>query len=298
MILYKITILIQIFYLLLSTELASTQECYKQAEYDKTNSGAPRLTTILEGNYSVQALITLTEDSKTDKCSKVSRDGLVRVFAINYAINKFNNDSNYSKYATLGLQIDDVCRQLPTTMARGIEVISFHRPNSVCRADFLKCDAKSLTNQVVVQKASAVIGTAMSFTTIPLASLMSLYSIPQVSPSASSRLLNKKNLYKSFFRTIPSDTNQVKAMISVFKKFEWNYIFAVGSDDDYGKLGVSDLKQEAALHEICISKDEYIPFQSEKTGYSHLYCGNVENGEIKALTSGNFEIIDVELKSK
>ena len=198
-------------------------------------------------------------------CSLVSKEGVIRAFAMRYALDKFNNEEEYTRFAKIGLQIDDVCKQLPTTMARGIEVIYFHRPKSVCRADFLKCDATPVSGNVEIQRASALIGTAMSFTTIPLASLMSLYSIPQVSPGATSRLLSKKNLYKSFFRTIPSDTNQVRAMLAVFKRFGWNYIFAVGSDDDYGKLGVSELKQEAAKMEICIPRDEYVPFQSDKT---------------------------------
>ena len=38
-----------------------------------------------------------------------------------------------------------------------------------------------------------------------------------------------------------------------------------------------------------------IYFQSEKTGYSHLYTANVNTGEIKALTQGNFEILDINL---
>lgn len=246
---------------------ACAQECPGQAFYEATKSRNDRLTTIQSGNFTIQALITMSETINSTECSFVSREGVARAFAMNYAIDQFNNNPNYTDYAKIGLQIDDVCKRLPTTMARGIEVIYFHRPNSVCRADFLKCDAEPKTGSanVEIQRASALIGTAMSFTTIPLASLMSLYSIPQVSSAASSRLLSKKDLYKSFFRTIPSDTNQIKAMLDVFKRFGWNYIFAVGSDDDYGKLGVSDLKQEAASMEICIPKDEYIPFQSDKT---------------------------------
>lgn len=244
---------------------ARAQECPGQAFYEQTKSGNNRLTTIETGNFTIQSLITMTETVNSSECAFVSRQGVARAFAMNYAIDHFNNNQSYADYAKIGLQIDDVCKQLPTTMARGIEVIYFHRPKSVCRADFLKCDAKPVAGSVKIQRASALVGTAMSFTTIPLASLMSLYSIPQVSFAASSRLLSKKDLYKSFFRTIPSDTNQIKAMLDVFKRFGWNYIFAVGSDDDYGKLGVSDLKQEAASMEICIPKDEYIPFQSDKT---------------------------------
>lgn len=36
-------------------------------------------------------------------------------------------------------------------------------------------------------------------------------------------------------------------------------------------------------------------FKSEKTGYSHLYTANVNTGEIKALTQGNFEVLSTQL---
>ncbi len=38
--------------------------------------------------------------------------------------------------------------------------------------------------------------------------------------------------------------------------------------------------------------NQHIYFQSEETGYSHLYLLNVANGEKKALTSGQFEVFD------
>ena len=41
--------------------------------------------------------------------------------------------------------------------------------------------------------------------------------------------------------------------------------------------------------------NNHIYFQSERTGYSHLYTANVNTGEIKALTHGKFEILDVSL---
>ncbi|XP_057309946.1 extracellular calcium-sensing receptor-like [Hydractinia symbiolongicarpus] len=229
--------------------------------YTKEKDGKTRLTTIHTGNYTIQGLMTLS--TPNSNCRVVSPDGVVRSYAIKYAIDRANENKNLTRWAKLGLQLDDVCQNLPVTMARAIEIVSLHRPNSVCRADFLKCDR--FVDTTSVREATAVIGTQMSFTSIPLASLMSLYHIPQVSYAASSRLLSKTDLYKSFFRTIPSDTNQVLVMLDIFKKFNWNFVFAIGSDDDYGKLGVSDLKKKAKPSNICITHDEYIPFQSVKT---------------------------------
>ncbi|MGY5849233.1 prolyl oligopeptidase family serine peptidase [Salegentibacter sp. F14] len=43
--------------------------------------------------------------------------------------------------------------------------------------------------------------------------------------------------------------------------------------------------------------NKHIYFQSEETGYSHLYLLNVENGNKKALTSGEYEVFDPELSN-
>ncbi|WBL22168.1 S9 family peptidase [Zunongwangia sp. HRR-M8] len=43
--------------------------------------------------------------------------------------------------------------------------------------------------------------------------------------------------------------------------------------------------------------NRHIYFQSEATGYSHLYLLNVDNGEKKDLTPGNYEVFDPELSN-
>ena len=249
-------------------QVSHTQKC-TETHYEETthNKKETRITSMMPGDYIIQGLMTFThiDDSGGVKCGKVSASGVLKTMAFKYAIERINNRTDIMPKGTLGYQLDNVCRSLPVTMARGIEVVSLHRPNSVCRASFLKCDKSKNVTTVQVKPATAVIGTGMSFTTIPLASLLSLYYIPQVSYAASSRLLSKKDLYKSFFRTIPSDTNQIVVMLDIITKFKWNYVFAVGSDDDYGKLGISELKQQSLGRGVCISHDEYIPYQSIRT---------------------------------
>ena len=45
-------------------------------------------------------------------------------------------------------------------------------------------------------------------------------------------------------------------------------------------------------------KDDYtLWFQSEESGYSHLYCLNTQNGKKKALTKGDFEILNAQLSN-
>ena len=225
--------------------------------YTSNVNGYPRYTMIQQGDFAVQAIFSQTSGSS---CNKVSKDGVVNIAVLQLALKHVG--SSVLPGLRIGYQIDNGCTDIPRVMKRGIEIVSMYRPNSVCRADFIDC--KSNSTGIGVQPISAVIGPGYSFLTIPLASLMGLYYIPHVSYQASSRLLSKRDLYKSFFRTIPSDSNQVLVMLDMMKKFNWNYLFAIGSDDDYGKLGVSALKEAASGRNICIAYDAYIPNSGNK----------------------------------
>ncbi|XP_065063640.1 extracellular calcium-sensing receptor-like [Rhopilema esculentum] len=231
--------------------------CNNSLFVSQTN-GQNRRTIIQDGDFMLQGIFSQT---KGPDCGTMSREGVVNVVVMQLAIEHISR-SNILPGFKLGYQIDDGCTDIPKVMKRGIEIVSMYRPNSVCRADFIDC--KSNKTGQGVKSINAVVGPGYSFLTIPLASLMGLYNIPHISYQASSRLLNKRELYKSFFRTIPSDSNQVLVMLDMMKKFGWNYLVAIGSDDDYGKLGISALKEAAASRNVCIAYDAYVPNTKDK----------------------------------
>ena len=235
-----------------------TQNQCLQKSYVYSN----RLISIQKGNYTIQGVLKLTEDNS---CEIVSLYGLINAFAIQYAVDNANKNPNLTQWANIGMRLDDNCRSLPVTMSIAIEFISMVRSNSVCRAEFLHCSGFNQTNPDGIEPATAIIGTERSSTTIPLAGLMSLYQIPLISHAASSPLLSNTNLYRSFFRTIPSDVHQVSAMLDIIKTFNWTFIIAIGSDDDYGKLAINDLKNRTANTSICIDYEYNIPVNSSST---------------------------------
>ena len=60
------------------------------------------------------------------------------------------------------------------------------------------------------------------------------------------------------------------------------------------------MKHGSAARELVLAASGWIDentfwFQSEATGYSHLYTINVATGEKKALTSGNYEVQQAQL---
>ncbi len=62
-----------------------------------------------------------------------------------------------------------------------------------------------------------LIGGQSSEVSLQLANLLRLFKVPQVSYMSTSPTLSDKRLYEYFFRTVPSDTNQVDAIVEILK---------------------------------------------------------------------------------
>ena len=221
-------------------------------------NGRTLISSQINGDYNYGVLMSFTADGK---CEEVTGSGLLKILGIKYAIKQINENPSLLKDIKIGYQFHDNCLNLPISMWHGIQIINKYR-NQQCYVDnFATCaDSYDNSSQVV-----GIIGAYFSFTTVSLASLFGLHTIPMISAHASIPLLSKKATYHSFFRTTSPDTYTVQAMIDVMIHFNWTYIFVVGSDDDYGKLAITELKKLAAKSNICITGDVYLPFETEET---------------------------------
>lgn len=79
-----------------------------------------------------------------------------------------------------------------------------------------------------------MLGAASSVTSIQVANLLRLFKIPQVSFFSTSPELSNKDRFEYFLRTVPSDTNQVKAMVEIVKLFNWTYVSVIYEESNYG----------------------------------------------------------------
>lgn len=55
---------------------------------------------------------------------------------------------------------------------------------------------------------------------------------------ASCPCLSDRRKFSNFFRTIPSDVYQARAMARLAMRFHWNWIGAVAVNTDYGRLAI------------------------------------------------------------
>ncbi|KAA0714822.1 Extracellular calcium-sensing receptor [Triplophysa tibetana] len=104
----------------------------------------------------------------------------------------------------------------------------------------------------------AIVGESSSSPTIGMASLVGPFSIPVVSHFATCACLSDRNRFPSFFRTIPSDYYQSKALAQLVKNFGWTWVGMVRSRNDYGNNGIAAFEKLAQEEGICIEYSEAI----------------------------------------
>lgn len=90
----------------------------------------------------------------------------------------------------------------------------------------------------------------------------------QVSYGASMDRLSDREAFPSFFRTAPSDRVQAAAMVELLHALHWNWVAAWGSDEEYGRQGLSLFSSLARARGICIAHEGLVPLP-EATG-QHL----------------------------
>ena len=232
------------------------------------SDGVTQIQSYEHGDYNLQTLMSLTNGGN---CNTVTIVGLMRVYAVQFAVEKINSNPLLLQNITLGYQMNDGCQNLGIHMARGIEIARQHRKN-FCRKYDKNEKQNSNKNQEncnimtdgKIHKSLniAVIGAYKSYITLPLASLLGLHSIPQISYGSSSPLLSSPTAYGSFYRTIPSDINQIEVFVEILKNMNWTYVFAVGSNDEYGEWAISELKTKAMKNKICIIEEHYITLKT------------------------------------
>ncbi|XP_072553541.1 taste receptor type 1 member 1 [Salminus brasiliensis] len=188
--------------------------------------------------------ISATPCMATCKQGTDNKHGFHLVQALRYAVEEINNGTGNDQLlpgVTLGYNTYDICSLSASVLAT---------------VDLL---AQQYNRVKVEPRAVALIGPDSSdFAFTPAAALGS-YLLPEISYEASNEILSNKIRYPSFFRTIPSDKNQVDAMIQILLKFNWTWIAVLGSDNSYGQQGMLSLSQQASDHDICIAHQAVIP---------------------------------------
>uniref|UniRef100_A0A4W5PDC6 Olfactory receptor C family, h1 n=1 Tax=Hucho hucho TaxID=62062 RepID=A0A4W5PDC6_9TELE len=162
-----------------------------------------------------------------------------------FAIEEINNSSSLLPNMSIGYRIYDSCGLTLSSM-RAVMALMNGQERTV---------GKTCSGQSAVH---AIIGASDSSSTIVMSRSTGAFQIPVISHLATCACLSNRKEFPSFFRTIPSDFYQSRALAQLVKYFGWTWVGAVRSDNAYGNNGMATFVEAAGVEGVCIEYSEAI----------------------------------------
>nr|XP_012154122.1 PREDICTED: metabotropic glutamate receptor-like isoform X3 [Megachile rotundata] len=211
-------------------------------------------------------------------CGEIQiEDGVQPLEAMLYTVGRVNDDPRILPGVKLGVLAFDTCDNPGYALEGAFHFVKGKRENfdgtirgrsKVFLAGFVarskefgqgeagyRCEDRSAPKYLdgEFDRVIAILGAQSSSVTIQIASVLALFPVPQISYMATSPFLSSKERFPHFFRTVPNDVNQARAMLEILRRFEWSYVSVVYSDSEYGDHGYETLVSLADEYSICFS---------------------------------------------
>ncbi|XP_069053570.1 extracellular calcium-sensing receptor-like [Lepisosteus oculatus] len=164
-----------------------------------------------------------------------------------FTIEEINNSTDLLPDVSLGYKIYDSCSSLSKVVQASLELMNGHEKGFLSN--------QSCTKSPNVQ---AIVGHSGSQSTIIISRMVGPFHIPVISHFATCACLSNRKEFPTFFRTIPSDYYQSRALAKLVKHFGWTWVGAIRSNDAYGNSGMATFVQAAQQEGICIEYSETI----------------------------------------
>uniref|UniRef100_A0A672R7X1 Extracellular calcium-sensing receptor-like n=1 Tax=Sinocyclocheilus grahami TaxID=75366 RepID=A0A672R7X1_SINGR len=191
--------------------------------------------------------LSFKTEPKLPRCELFYMTSFQQALTMVFAINEINNNPNLLPNITLGYQIYDNCLRLGVAF-RGATALVSGTEETVSD---LNCKGPP--------PVIGIIGDPGSTHSIAISSVLGLFRLPMISYYATCSCLSDRKKYPSFFRTIPSDAFQVRAMVQILKHFGWTWVGLIYSDNDYGIYAAQSFHQEMHLIGYCVAFSEILP---------------------------------------
>ncbi|XP_067363805.1 extracellular calcium-sensing receptor-like [Channa argus] len=205
--------------------------------------------------FSTDPDLSFTSEPPWPTCHGFDVLGFRQAQTMVFAIDEINRNSELLPNVTLGYSLYDNCLQLGVGFRAALSLVSGQEEQVVL-------DETCVGTPPVI----GIVGDSSSTRCIAISSVLGLYKVPMVSYFATCSCLSDRQKYPSFFRTIPSDAFQVRAVIQILKHFGWTWAGLLISDDDYGLYAArsfqSDLSQSGGG---CLAYLEILPWGKNPT---------------------------------
>ena len=214
-----------------------------------------------EGDIMLGGLFSVHQpaDHPGSQCGEIHLEGLGRMQAMIFAIERINNDTSLLSNISLGYDIRDYCGNL--SKAAGL----------VYKLFTVDCCVNLSQNATRKKAIISLIGPTESSTALFIGGFLRMLNVSSISGSATSAELSSLS-YDHFFRTVPSDTFLAKAMVDLVTHFNWSYVAVVGLDDSYGRNGAWAVVSESRSRKnsFCIALTEFVRHESLNLSISNI----------------------------
>ncbi|MGH0143046.1 UNVERIFIED_CONTAM: hypothetical protein FKN15_077590 [Acipenser sinensis] len=242
-------------YLLIYLYFIFNRCLYRAEESTCRHHGQPVLTGLhkkgdinLGGLFPVHFRVDKPDHSFRSKVESSKCEGAFRwVQTMIFAIEEINNSTELLPNVTLGYTIFDTCATYLNALGAAMALVTG--------------DEEAVSNSMCGEapQVPVIIGDAISTASIIIARTLGVFRIPMVSYFASCACLSNRKEFPSFFRTVPSDNFQARAMARLLKLFGWTWVGVIAGDDDYGKFGIQLFGEEIKKSDVCVAFSEIIP---------------------------------------
>ncbi|XP_065139044.1 extracellular calcium-sensing receptor-like [Paramisgurnus dabryanus] len=180
-------------------------------------------------------------------CEKFDMASFQQALTMVFALEEINKNPRLLPNITLGYYIYDNCVKLGVSFRAATALISGTQ------------ESFSNLNCTGPPPVIGIVGDPGSTHSIAISSVLGLFRVPMVSYFATCSCLSDRKKYPSFFRTIPSDAFQVRAMVQILTHFGWTWVGLIYSDDDYGIYAAQSFYQDVQLFGGCVGFSEILP---------------------------------------
>ncbi|KAM9358873.1 extracellular calcium-sensing receptor-like [Symphorus nematophorus] len=203
--------------------------------------------------FSVSSDLSFTTEPEQPTCHGFDVLGFRWAQTMAFAIDEINRNSDLLPNVTLGYSLYDNCANLGIGFSAALYLVSGQEEKFVL-------DETCVGTPPVL----GIVGDSSS-TSIAISSVLGLYRLPMVSYFATCSCLSDRQKFPSFFRTIPSDAFQVRAMIQILNHFGWTWAGLLMSDDDYGLHAARSFQTEfVQTGEGCLAYVEILRWDNDQ----------------------------------
>ncbi|XP_050991644.1 extracellular calcium-sensing receptor-like [Labeo rohita] len=246
----------------ISASVLSSGICQLQGRF-KLNGMFQDGDLIIGGLFEVHFLTVFPElsfrkEPEPPYCEQFDMASFQQAQTMVFAIDEINKNPNLLPNITLGYYLYDNCVKLGVAFRAATALVSGTE------------ESFSNLNCAGPPPVIAVVGDPGSTHSIAISSVLGLFRVPMVSYFATCSCLSDRKKYPSFFRTIPSDAFQVRAMVQILRHFGWTWVGLLYSDDDYGIHASQSFHQDVQLFGGCVDFSEMLPRDNNRRDIQNI----------------------------